>query len=580
MDTEAKEDEWQLDDVELERVVTKAGCDRGNHHGGEKKVWIQEEGEQIREVVAVEEDPPVPEGHRKVQAQKDQSDGGPPVVKEAKDKAHKEKISLGSSPEWSIEEIQDLEGEPKGKKADSKTEGGVKGIGPKRDRAVALIPALSPRWQQEAAAPSEKEVVQSEPMEVVEQGEVPKAGTSKKKKEDPVEEEDDEVDEEKETWNVFRRHEITGDKFKLWSLAPEKEILILGDSNISCLPRIRLELELEESRQQLEQQRLQIERRRLELHEKGGVEKVAVKILRDTGSSESFILESVLPFSTESHTGSSLLIRGIGLNTLSVPLHKVDLTCELVHGVVDLGIRPILPVDGVSLILGNNLAGGRVWVNQSPSLVVTDSPSCTDGPDDSAQQYPKVFVACAVTRSGAQPRAEEKISDAESCFVLSDYPIVVSREELSTEQQNDETLKPQFEQCEFAGATVTNLGKVVGQGQVRPVREKVRAIDEYPVPVTKKELMSFLGLVGFYRCFCRNFSTVVAPLTDLLKAKALFVWSESCQNAFEAVKTLVTTTPVLMAPQLEKTFKIQVDASKEGAGAVLIQEDDADALRS
>jgi len=58
----------------------------------------------------------------------------------------------------------------------------------------------------------------------------------------------------------------------------------------------------------------------------------------------------------------------------------------------------------------------------------------------------------------------------------------------------------------------------------------VREIDEYPVPVTKKELMSFLGLVGFYRCFCRNFSTIVAPLTDLLKAKALFVWSESCQN--------------------------------------------------
>lgn len=178
----------------------------------------------------------------------------------------------------------------------------------------------------------------------------------------------------------------------------------------------------------------------------GSVEKVAVKILRDTGSSESFILESVLPFSTESHTGSSLLIRGIGLNTLSVPLHKVDLTCELVHGVVDLGIRPILPVDGVSLILGNNLAGGRVWVNESPSLVVTDAPSCTDGLDDSARQYPKVFVACAVTRSGAQPRAEEKISDPESCFILSDYPIVVSREELSTEQQNDETLKPQFEQ--------------------------------------------------------------------------------------------------------------------------------------
>lgn len=56
-------------------------------------------------------------------------------------------------------------------------------------------------------------------------------------------------------------------------------------------------------------------------------------------------------------------------------------------------------------------------------------------------------------------------------------------------------------ECEFAGATVVYLGKVVGQGQVRLVREKVRAIDEYPVPATKKDLMRFLGLVGFYRCF-------------------------------------------------------------------------------
>lgn len=70
--------------------------------------------------------------------------------------------------------------------------------------------------------------------------------------------------------------------------------------------------------------------------------------------------------------------------------------------------------------------------------------------------------------------------------------------------------------CEFVKATVTYLGKQVGQCQVRPLLKK------------KKELIRFLGLVGYYRCFCRNFSTVVAQLTDLLKAKAKFVWSPSC----------------------------------------------------
>ena len=126
--------------------------------------------------------------------------------------------------------------------------------------------------------------------------------------------------------------------------------------------------------------------------------------------------------------------------------------------------------------------------------------------------------------------------------------------------------------CEFAKATVTYLGRVVGQGQVRPVDAKVRAILQFPVPVTKKELMRFLGMVGYYRAFCRNFFTVVAPLTDLLKSSVKIVWAVPCQVAFENVKTLLCAAPVLTAPRLEEPFKLEVDASHVGAGAVLLQE--------
>lgn len=65
-----------------------------------------------------------------------------------------------------------------------------------------------------------------------------------------------------------------------------------------------------------------------------------------------------------------------------------------------------------------------------------------------------------------------------------------------------------LEKCEFARVTVTYLGQVVGQGQVRPVDAKVRAVVQFPIPVTKKELMHFLAFVGYYRSFCKNFSTV------------------------------------------------------------------------
>ncbi len=122
-------------------------------------------------------------------------------------------------------------------------------------------------------------------------------------------------------------------------------------------------------------------------------------------------------------------------------------------------------------------------------------------------------------------------------------------------------------------ATVTYLGKVVGQGQVQPVQAKVTAIEQYPTPTTKKKLMRFLGLVGYYRSFCRNFSTVVAPLTRLLKAKVKFVWSVSCQQTFENVKAVLCSPPVLAAPRLDQPFQLQVDASDVGAGAVLLQRD-------
>lgn len=129
--------------------------------------------------------------------------------------------------------------------------------------------------------------------------------------------------------------------------------------------------------------------------------------------------------------------------------------------------------------------------------------------------------------------------------------------------------------CEFAHATVVYLGKVVGQGQVCPVRAKVLAIDHFPSPTTKRELMRFLGMVGYYRSFCSNFSTVVSPLTNLLKGGAKFIWTSECQSAFENVKQLLSSSPVLAAPRLDQPFQIQVDASQVGAGAVLLQTDDA-----
>lgn len=174
------------------------------------------------------------------------------------------------------------------------------------------------------------------------------------------------------------------------------------------------------------------------------------------------------------------------------------------------------------------------------------------------------------------------VSGLQGCAVYLD-DVVVYSEEWSEHLDRiralfsrlvDARLTVNLAKCEFAQATVAYLGKIVGQGQVKPVHAKVVAIDKFPVPTNKTELRRFLGMVGYYRSFCSNFSTVVAPLTNLLKDKVKFEWTVTSQTAFDNVKLLMTSAPVLMAPRFDQPFQMQVDASHVGAGAVLLQSDE------
>ncbi|XP_073809789.1 uncharacterized protein [Danio rerio] len=96
--------------------------------------------------------------------------------------------------------------------------------------------------------------------------------------------------------------------------------------------------------------------------------------------------------------------------------------------------------------------------------------------------------------------------------------------------------------CEFGKATIDYLGKVIGNGEVRPVAAKVTAICDFPSPKDRKQLRRFLGMVGYYRSFCKNFATVVSPLTDLLCPKIQFEWSDACQCAFLPMSSVGCTT--------------------------------------
>ena len=84
------------------------------------------------------------------------------------------------------------------------------------------------------------------------------------------------------------------------------------------------------------------------------------KILRGTGVTQSLLLEGVLPLSVSTYTGESVIAQGIERGCVNVPLHKVNLVSDLVTGSVVVGTRPTLPIKDVSLLLENDLAGGKV----------------------------------------------------------------------------------------------------------------------------------------------------------------------------------------------------------------------------
>ena len=98
--------------------------------------------------------------------------------------------------------------------------------------------------------------------------------------------------------------------------------------------------------------------------------------------------------------------------------------------------------------------------------------------------------------------------------------------------------------------------------------DKVEAVASWPVPRSARALRGFLGLAGYYRKFIRDFGIIAAPLTRLLRRDA-FAWDEDAETAFRALKSALTTGPVLQMPDFDKCFVVDSDASSAGFGTVL-----------
>ena len=94
-------------------------------------------------------------------------------------------------------------------------------------------------------------------------------------------------------------------------------------------------------------------------------------------------------------------------------------------------------------------------------------------------------------------------------------------------------------------------------------------IKDFPVPSNHKSLKQFLGMSQFCDCFVPNFSVIAAPLHKLAKPSSPTSWTPDAQVAFETIKQLLTSAPVLRAPISEDSFILEVDASDKGECACL-----------
>jgi len=133
-------------------------------------------------------------------------------------------------------------------------------------------------------------------------------------------------------------------------------------------------------------------------------------------------------------------------------------------------------------------------------------------------------------------------------------------------------LKPS--KCSLLRAEVSFLGHVVSGDGVSTDPEKIKAVRDWPVPTDIKEVRSFLGLTSYYRKFVSAFAGIAAPLYALAGTYQVFKWTENCKQAFEDLKEMLISSPVLAMPRDSDPFVLDTDACYVSIGAVLLQVQD------
>ena len=174
---------------------------------------------------------------------------------------------------------------------------------------------------------------------------------------------------------------------------------------------------------------------------------------------------------------------------------------------------------------------------------------------------------------------DEILEDLNSCASIADDICVFG----ATEEECDRNLSALMEaakwhdlvfnseKCKIRAKSISFFCNIYGEDDIRPDPTKVNDIHKMPTPQSKKDLQRFLGLMTYMGSFIPNLSTLAAPLQDLLKKDAAFIWQEDHEETFQRVKASITEQSITYY-DANKLLELEVDASMKGLSACLVQD--------
>lgn len=130
------------------------------------------------------------------------------------------------------------------------------------------------------------------------------------------------------------------------------------------------------------------------------------------------------------------------------------------------------------------------------------------------------------------------------------------------------------QKCEFH-TPIIPCHYIFETGSIHPDPAKIEAVSQWEPPTSRKKPKQFLGFTNFYRRFIRNYSTIATPLTQLTSTAKAYQWNSAAQAAFDTLKKLFVSAPILIQPDISRQFVVEIDTSDSGVGAVLSQREES-----